>query len=71
MASDGVEYDLKNTTIEKREDEVLIVRVRSTDAHSQPLPDAVFSFRPRDPQYDIWNRRWLYAVAQQAQQARD
>jgi hypothetical protein len=35
----------------------VIVRVRSQRA-AEPLPDAVFSFRAGDPQYDYWEREW-------------
>ena len=43
--------------IEMRADGLLIVRVRSRQDTDHPLPDAVFSFRPGDPQYRQWEQR--------------
>ena len=43
--------------IECRAHKVLVVRVRSCDRQGRPLPDAVFTFRPGDPQYDDWHER--------------
>ena len=34
-----------------------MVRVHSYDRNGRPLPDAVFTFRPGDPQYNYWSRR--------------
>ena len=45
--------------IERRDDGVLLVRVRAKEPHSRPLPDAVFSFRSGDPQYSFWLERLL------------
>jgi len=44
-------------TIERRGDDVLVVRVRSAGAEHERLPDAVFSFRCGDPQYAYWLER--------------
>jgi hypothetical protein len=39
-------------------DGVVFVRVRSAKTVSdRPLPDAVFTFRPGDPQYEFWSQR--------------
>jgi hypothetical protein len=44
--------------VERRDDGVLLVRVRSDQMTQEPLPDAVFSFRAGDPQYSYW-LQWL------------
>lgn len=41
-------------TVERRSDDVLVVRVRSQGSEHERLPDAVFSFRCGDPQYAYW-----------------
>lgn len=41
-------------TIQRRADGVLLVRIHSRDAGPATLPDAVFSFRNGDPQYERW-----------------
>lgn len=51
--------DVADYSIERRENGVLIVKVHSRDAHGKPLPDAVFTFRPHDPQYEYWLKRFL------------
>lgn len=43
-----------NWLVERRDDGVVLVRVPSTGAYGAGLPDAVFSFRAGDPQYDYW-----------------
>jgi hypothetical protein len=43
--------------IERRADGVLLVRMRSRDRGSQTLPDAVFSFRAGDPQFEYWEQQ--------------
>lgn len=50
-------------SIEKRKNGTLIVRMHSVDAVGNILPDASFTFRPSDPQYD----RWLEKYAQNRQ----
>lgn len=45
-------------SIEKRKNGSLIVRMHSRDAAGNALPDAVFTFRPNDPQYDLWTKRY-------------
>jgi hypothetical protein len=50
--------DQTNWEVERRGDGALIVRVRSQKKHAgRPVPDAVFSFRVGDPQYDLWAAR--------------
>jgi hypothetical protein len=43
--------------IERRPNGVLIVRIPSRRDCDNPLPDAVFTFRIGDPQYDYWKRQ--------------
>ena len=45
-------------SIEKRKNGALIVRIHSVDAGGNALPDANFTFRPKDPQYDRWLERY-------------
>jgi hypothetical protein len=40
--------------VERKDDEAVLVRVHSIDRR---LPDAVFTFRRGDPQYDYWQRQ--------------
>jgi hypothetical protein len=47
----------QNWLVECREDGVVLVRVPSTGTFGIELPDAVFSFRAGDPQYDYWQRQ--------------
>ncbi len=51
---DSVSIPDDRLTIERRGDDVLVVRVRSAGAEHERLPDAVFSFRCGDPQYAYW-----------------
>ena len=48
----------ENCTLEQRGDGAVIVRVHSRQTGAAPLPDAVFSFRSGDPQYDYWERQF-------------
>ena len=48
--------ELDSVNVELLDDGALLVRVRSNLADGQRLPDAVFSFRRGDPQYDRWER---------------
>ncbi len=41
-------------SLERRNDGAVIVRVASRRDVPAPLPDAVFTFRDGDPQYDFW-----------------
>jgi hypothetical protein len=40
--------------LERRKDGAILVRVHSSDPCGRKLPDAVFTFRAGDPQYDHW-----------------
>lgn len=44
--------------IERKGDGRLIVRIRSAEYRGTRPPDAVFSFRAGDPQYEQWEVRW-------------
>ncbi|MCC7085454.1 MAG: hypothetical protein IT427_10645 [Pirellulales bacterium] len=44
-------------SIERRPNGVLLVRIPSRRDCANPLPDAVFTFRIGDPQYDYWKRQ--------------
>jgi len=52
--------------IECRTDGTVLVRVHSADRRGQRLPDAVFTFRPGDPQYEYWQQQWRSRQAQPA-----
>ncbi|MCE5268314.1 MAG: hypothetical protein LLG00_10560 [Planctomycetaceae bacterium] len=45
--------------IERTSDDVLLVRVHSFNRQGRKLPDAVFTFRKGEPQYDYWKRQLL------------
>ena len=55
MSSRTTEVD--SCTAERRRDGSVLVRVHSYDRNGRPLPDAVFTFRPSDPQYSYWSQR--------------
>ncbi len=44
-------------SVQKRSDGSIVVRIQSAGDERNRLPDAVFSFRCGDPQYDYWLRR--------------
>lgn len=43
--------------VERRKDGSVLVRVHSVDRQGRQLPDAVFTFRVGDPQYNFWEQR--------------
>lgn len=43
--------------VERRDDGTILVRMHSTDRQGKPLPDAVFTFRKGDPQYEYWDKQ--------------
>lgn len=49
-----MELDLYD--VERRSDGVVLVRVRSPEKNGRRLPDAVFTFRRGDPQYEYWDK---------------
>jgi hypothetical protein len=54
------ELDWRNWILERRHDGAILVRVPSQriDSDGTRLPDAVFSFRDGDPQFNIWSQRF-------------
>ena len=44
----------ENCLLERRDEDTILVRVPSTGSYGAQLPDAVFTFRPGDPQYRFW-----------------
>ncbi|MDO4550494.1 MAG: hypothetical protein Q4C96_04515 [Planctomycetia bacterium] len=48
----------KKYSIEKQKNGTLIVRMHSQDTEGNKLPDAVFTFRPNDPQYELWLKKY-------------
>ena len=46
--------------VERRNADTLLVRMRSFDRQGRPLPDAVFTFRKGEPQYEHWERQANY-----------
>ncbi|MBI2825176.1 MAG: hypothetical protein HYX69_10865 [Planctomycetia bacterium] len=48
----------ENWNLMRREDGAVLVRVPSTGAFAAGLPDAVFTFRAGDPQYQFWHDEW-------------
>jgi len=51
--------ELPSCDVERRNDGTVLVRVHSSTRQGRQLPDAVFAFRPGDPQYDYWASRIL------------
>jgi hypothetical protein len=47
-----------NWDVVRRPDGVLLVRIRSGAYRGVELPDAVFTFRAGDPQYELWESRF-------------
>lgn len=51
-----VEFDYASWIVARRADGALLVRVPSVPVSALPLPDAVFTFRNGDPQFDHWEQ---------------
>jgi hypothetical protein len=51
-----MEFD--SLKVERNGDGAILVRVRSDLKNGRRLPDAVFSFRRGDPQYEFWARKF-------------
>ena len=45
--------------VDRRQDGAVLVRVHSTDRKGRRLPDAVFTFRLGDPQYNYWEEKYI------------
>jgi len=50
---------LRSWDVERASDDVVLVRVHSCNRQGRRLPDAVFTFRKGEPQYDYWQRQIL------------
>jgi len=50
---------LDSWDVQPRDDGAVLVRVHSYDRQGRPLPDAVFTFRLGDPQFDYWQQQLL------------
>jgi hypothetical protein len=48
---------LERCAVERRADGSVLVRVHSSERKGHKLPDAVFTFRDGDPQYNYWEER--------------
>jgi hypothetical protein len=44
--------------LDRRGDGTILVRVRSHQPATGTIPDAVFTFRQGDPQYEYWSEQW-------------
>jgi hypothetical protein len=62
--------ELESCDVERRSDGVVLVRVHSSARNGQRLPDAVFTFRQGDPQYEYWNGISLQKEAKAAEAAK-
>ncbi|MFZ1936345.1 MAG: hypothetical protein WCB27_11800 [Thermoguttaceae bacterium] len=51
--------ELSSWDVERRDEETVLVCVHSSSRQGRPLPDAVFTFRRGDPQYDYWASQLL------------
>ena len=49
--------ELQSWDVERRADGAVLVRVHSSDKRGDPLPDAVFTFRRGEPQYERWDQQ--------------
>ncbi len=49
--------EVDSCAFQRCRDGSVLVRVHSYDRSGRPLPDAVFTFRPGDPQYKYWSQR--------------
>jgi hypothetical protein len=59
---------LDSWEVQRRNDGAVLVRVHSCDRQGRQLPDAVFTFRLGDPQYDYWAQQLCHQIP--AQQSR-
>ncbi|MHC4406558.1 MAG: hypothetical protein ACYTG0_43590 [Planctomycetota bacterium] len=49
--------ELELCDVQRSGDGVILVRVHSEWKNGRRFPDAIFSFRRGDPQYDFWVRK--------------
>jgi hypothetical protein len=55
----GISPESDSWDVERRSDGAVIVRVQSRAPVEPPLPDAVFTFREGDPQFEYWQERYF------------
>jgi hypothetical protein len=60
--------EVEQWVLEARADGVILVRIPSRPGPNR-LPDAVFTFRPGDPQYRRWEQRLTTSIKQSLQSA--
>ncbi len=56
QAEGSRDMELQSCNVERRSDGAVLVRVHSSRKDGQRLPDAVFTFREGDPQYEYWDQ---------------
>jgi hypothetical protein len=57
VQGNGAETEVNEWILEGRANGVILVRIPSRGTGPDRLPDAVFTFRPGDPQYRRWEQR--------------
>lgn len=57
MLADSMQSMPDAFLLERRSDGAVVVRIPSRRDVAAPLPDAVFTFREGDPQWDFWHRQ--------------
>jgi hypothetical protein len=57
MIADSPQFSSDAFAVQRGNDDAVVVRIASRRDVPSPLPDAVFTFREGDPQYDYWKRR--------------
>jgi len=66
MLADAQQSPLPDSCIlQRRSDGAVLVRVPSRHRGAAPLPDAVFTFRAGDPQFDFWHQQLAQQESQQ------
>lgn len=58
LAAEMSPMEPESWDIDRRKDGTFLVRVHSTDRNGRKLPDAVFTFRMGDPQYNFWEEKF-------------
>jgi hypothetical protein len=57
FASENYVIEPESWDADLRNDGAVLVRVHSSDRNGRRLPDAVFTFRLGDPQFDYWEEK--------------
>ena len=61
--SSGIATQSGSCDVQRGRGGAILVRMHSVDRQGRPLPDAVFTFRVGNPQYDFWEREAAKALA--------